>query len=130
VKWDQDLMERAAKCPIGSKAGEALLNASMIVSTEEAYRAALQSALNMSETELDAAVAALDNNRETVPEAPDSKREVTIFSCGGSKCSKGGEHEWDGEWVTWDDPEGGGGGSTTCSKCGMTSMHYDLMNAP
>ena len=30
------------------------------------------------------------------------------------------EHEWDGEWKTWEN-----GGSITCSHCGITAMEHD-----
>lgn len=48
---------------------------------------------------------------------------ITFFICGGG-CPKGGEHQWDGPEKIWDT-----GGSTTCSKCGLAQIDYDMMNA-
>jgi hypothetical protein len=69
---------------------------------------------------------------------------VQVFECGGDKCSRGGEHQWDGPEKTWTNPcarcdgagcercggtgDGGGGSSATCSKCGLDAMTHTLMS--
>lgn len=59
---------------------------------------------------------------ERTPEA------ITVFHCGGD-CPKGGEHKWDGEGITWETPGAGGAATSTCSKCGLAAIDYDMMNA-
>lgn len=52
---------------------------------------------------------------------------VTIFVCGREFCKDGQSHQWDGPERIFD---GGCGSSSTCSKCGLDAMSYDLMCAP
>jgi hypothetical protein len=34
-------------------------------------------------------------------------------------------HKWDGPWVEFEN-----GGSVSCSVCGMTAMHHDMVRGP
>jgi len=60
---------------------------------------------------------------------------VTVFACGSSRgpckceCATGGpcDHQWDGPWEEF---EGGGGGTATCSRCGMSALHHSLWTSP
>lgn len=54
------------------------------------------------------------------------KEEITVFSCGGDRCPKGGVHEWDGPFVKLGDT----GESVTCSKCGLAHIDWSMMNLP
>lgn len=40
------------------------------------------------------------------------------------------DHQWDGPWQDFEMPGGGGGGSVTCSKCGMASINHDCAVGP
>jgi hypothetical protein len=53
------------------------------------------------------------------------REEITVFSCGGDRCPKGGVHEWDGPTKKWDTGE-----SSTCSKCGLAHIDWCMMNMP
>ena len=53
-----------------------------------------------------------------------------IFICGGQKCPVGGEHVWDGPMEEYRGPNGSYTVTATCSKCGISAIDYDMMNAP
>lgn len=58
---------------------------------------------------------------------------VIIYACGPSSktcncaCPDGPcEHVFDGPWMEFENSEGGGGGSATCSRCGMSAIDHSL----
>jgi hypothetical protein len=69
-------------------------------------------------------------------ETPTADQEVTVFACGPSnqtcKCTcgvKGVEHICEHtfeDWLEFEDPDGGGGGTSVCSRCGMTAMSHSM----
>lgn len=54
-----------------------------------------------------------------------------LMECINAHYKKDCDHKWDGEPLTWEDPDGRGGGcSATCSKCGLDRMGHDMSAGP
>ena len=71
---------------------------------------------------------------------PRASNELTYFACGPGnakcKCTCGVdgvehvcEHDFQG-WQEFRDPDGGGGGTTVCTRCGMTAMSHSMWVGP
>lgn len=55
---------------------------------------------------------------------------LEIMECIDQHYQRDCDHQWDGEWVEFESPYGGGGGSVTCSKCGTSAMDHDCATGP
>lgn len=70
------------------------------------------------------------------PEGGKVSDELTVHVCGPSRptckcnCPESCEHVRDGPWQELDFDGGGGGGTVTCSRCGMTAMSHSLWVGP
>jgi len=55
---------------------------------------------------------------------------LPLMECMGKHYKLDCDHKFDGAWETFELPNGGGGGSVTCSTCGLTQLDHDMRCGP
>lgn len=56
---------------------------------------------------------------------------LSIMECIEQHYEQDCGHQWDGEPISWKDPDGRDeGSSVTCSKCGLDRMSHDMRVGP